>query len=114
MHNASKAAHEESWLATLASEADIDLDSDASGAESDVDASKKGKKSATKAGRRARAKLEGLRAELEELLRKPMSARGVSHKYLTSGSRAGFVQDLLEDARESIYVPSSTRKSTQC
>lgn len=83
----------------------MEVGSDLEAGDSDEDAafSSKKKTGESKEARRKKIKVENLKEELKELLQVKLSARGVSHKYLTGGS-TGFVKNLLEDKRESWLV----------
>ena len=52
-----------------------------------------------KGARAARDQIGVLRAQLDALLAKPLSARGVSQRYLTAGSRPEFVESMLSGSR---------------
>ncbi|KAK0555614.1 ATP-dependent RNA helicase [Tilletia horrida] len=98
-HRASKESHDDAWLRKMAADADIDLD-DGDEVDSDGELSKNrktGKGSAKGNGKSANA-LQ-LKNELDTLLRQPLKARGVSFKYLTSGSRVGFAEEALSSTR---------------
>lgn len=90
-HNEQKSAHDDAWIRKMAKEADLDLSED----EVDLDEPKNKQKSGGVDGK----KLQSLKNRLEQSLQKPLSARGVSFKYITSGS-SDFVQSLLNDQRE--------------
>lgn len=101
-HKMSKASHDAAWIANLAAEADLALDSDDELEDPDEDMGRKKKAKGGPSGREAKtahAKVQALKAELAQLLAKPLTARGVSHRYITSGSNS-FVADLINDARE--------------
>ncbi len=90
MHEATKQAHDDNWLAQLAEEADLamsdeELDPDAPVARSKV---QKGK---------AAAKVNEMKAKLASLLSKPITAKGLSHRYLTANGLAGsaWVDDMV-------------------
>ena len=87
-HRESKQAYDDAWIKNLAREADIDMDEE----EHDPDAPAAGSK---KAARSSAAHVAELRAALRNALAHPLSARGVSHKYITSGSRRDFAQSML-------------------
>lgn len=97
-HQQEKESHDDSWLRKLAEEADMDL----SGDEVDIDApvKKQGGQSAKRKGKSSTdAKVAALKSQLAALVRISLSARGVSHKYITSGSR-DFVDSLLHNRRK--------------
>lgn len=77
----------------MAKEADMDMSED----EKDIDAPKN-KSSEDKT-------VQSIRSKLHQSLQTPLSARGVSFKYITSGSR-DFVQGLLDDQRECLECKS--------
>jgi ATP-dependent RNA helicase DDX24/MAK5 len=116
-HAVKKSKHEKSWLQETAEAMDIDIDPDmmyvpllpksdtiphhpsynrsAEESDDEVARSRKAPK------QRLRDNAPRLRHELDELLRQPLMARGVSAKYPTSGSRV-VIDDLLADKSESI------------
>ena len=55
-------------------------------------------------------KLAAMRAEMKALLAQPLVARGISTRYLTSGSRAGVVDELLSATSECSSSPSFESK----
>lgn len=100
-HSLQKASHDESWLRNLAKEAELEIDDEEDSGDEDEDFYSKdqGKVGQSKENKRKKLKVEGLKRELKELLKVKLSARGVSHKYLTGGS-IGFVDGLLNDQSE--------------
>lgn len=115
-HAVKKSKHEKSWLQETAEAMDIDIDPDmmyvscpesvtqiltmhspvirsAEESDDEVARSRKAPK------QRLRDNAPRLRHELDELLRQPLMARGVSAKYPTSGSRV-VIDDLLADKSE--------------
>ncbi|KAL1741030.1 P-loop containing nucleoside triphosphate hydrolase protein [Schizophyllum fasciatum] len=86
-HRLKKEKHERKWMREAADAMELELDSDFM-SESEGEAPSKRQKKA------AGAKTAALKAELKELLAQPLVARGVSTKYITSGSRP-IVDDLL-------------------
>ncbi|KAL4079554.1 ATP-dependent RNA helicase [Scleroderma citrinum] len=88
-HKVKKQSHERHWLKETAEAMDIELDSDfMSASEDDGKPSKYQKK-------RFDAKIVSLKTELKELLAKPLLARGISARYITSGSKT-IVDDLIQ------------------
>lgn len=87
-HKVKKQNHERYWVKETAEAMDIELDSDFMSASDDGKPSKFQKK-------RSDAKVVSLKAELKALLSKPLLARGISARYITSGSRS-IVDDLIE------------------
>lgn len=85
-HTERKAAHDDAWIRKLAEEAEMDMSDE----EIDLDGPR------NKGGDK---KAQSIKAKLNQLLQVPLSARGVSFKYITSGSR-DFVENLLSDKRE--------------
>ncbi|KAF8842413.1 DEAD-domain-containing protein [Paxillus ammoniavirescens] len=80
-HKVKKQNHERNWLKETAEAMEIELDSDImSGPEDENKPSKYQRK-------RMGTKIATLKAELEEMLSRPLLARGVSARYITSGSR---------------------------
>ncbi|KAI9463017.1 ATP-dependent RNA helicase [Russula earlei] len=76
-HQENKANHEKKWMHATAEALDIDLDSDYHS--EDGHTKQLHKAHDVKSGQ--------LKAELRELLKQPLVARGVSTRYITSGSR---------------------------
>lgn len=88
-HTERKAAHDDAWIRKLAEEADMDM------SEEDIDLDGPRKKENKGNDKKA----QSIKSKLNQLLQTPLSARGVSFKYITSGSR-DFVESLLSDNRE--------------
>jgi len=93
-HVQTKASHDDAWLRQLAVDAELDYESDASDPDADH-VGRKRKRHASPPG------LARLKQQLAEMLARPLRARGVSQKYITSGSRPEFVQTML--AGDSTY-----------
>lgn len=93
MHSHNKEAHDDAWLRNLAQEAELDLDSDDSDPDADAVSSKKRKRASST------AKVASLKQQLAEMLARPLHARGVSQKFLTSTARPDFVKALLAGER---------------
>ncbi|KAA1472454.1 DEAD-domain-containing protein [Dentipellis sp. KUC8613] len=87
-HKTKKENHERNWLKATADAMDIELGSDFEQSDGENTAPTKSKIKARN------AKVAGLKAELKELLSQPLVARGVSTRYITSGSRP-IVDDIL-------------------
>ncbi|QRV76585.1 DEAD/DEAH box helicase [Ceratobasidium sp. AG-Ba] len=85
-HKVKKDNHEKNWLKETAEALEIELDSDM---EERNEQSHQAKKNS--------AKVQQLKQELRSLLAEPLLARGISKRYITSGSRA--VADDLVSAR---------------
>ncbi|KAG9313623.1 ATP-dependent RNA helicase [Chiua virens] len=80
-HRIKKQNHDRNWLKEAAEAMEIELDSDmASASEDDRGPTKHQRK-------QAGAQTAALKAQLKELLSRPLIARGVSTRYITSGSR---------------------------
>ncbi|KAI4516984.1 DEAD-domain-containing protein [Schizophyllum commune Loenen D] len=86
-HRVKKEKHERKWMREAADAMEVELDSDFM-SDSESEAPSKRQKKA------ANTKTAALKAQLRELLAQPLVARGVSTKYITSGSRP-IVDDLL-------------------
>ncbi|KAL1759626.1 P-loop containing nucleoside triphosphate hydrolase protein [Schizophyllum commune] len=86
-HRVKKEKHERKWMREAADAMEVELDSDFM-SDSESEAPSKRQKKA------ANTKTAALKAQLKELLAQPLVARGVSTKYITSGSRS-IVDDLL-------------------
>ncbi|TFK19581.1 DEAD-domain-containing protein [Coprinopsis marcescibilis] len=86
-HQVKKKKHERNWMKETAEALEVDLDSDFFTDEeiSNVEAQKQRAKA---------AKIFGLKAQLKKMLAEPLIARGVSARYITSGTRP-IVEDLL-------------------
>ncbi|KAI0346466.1 DEAD-domain-containing protein [Trametopsis cervina] len=78
-HKIKKENHEKHWLKEAAEAMEIELDSDF----------------VLRQRKSIQAKTSGLKAELKELLAQPLIARGISTRYITSGSRS-IVDDVIE------------------
>ncbi|WFD31340.1 RNA helicase [Malassezia sp. CBS 17886] len=89
VHRDAKSAHDDGWLRTLAKEAEVDLDSD--GSDRDADAAS----STRKRNRGASTQIAQLKGQLAALLARPLSARGISQKYITSGTQRDWAASLL-------------------
>ncbi|KAL1698553.1 P-loop containing nucleoside triphosphate hydrolase protein [Schizophyllum commune] len=86
-HRVKKEKHERKWMREAADAMEVELDSDFM-SDSESEAPSKRQKKA------ANTKTAALKAQLKELLAQPLVARGVSTKYIASGSRP-IVDDLL-------------------
>ncbi|EPQ52206.1 DEAD-domain-containing protein [Gloeophyllum trabeum ATCC 11539] len=87
-HRVKKDNYERNWLKEAAEAMEIELDSDfAPSGDDDEDAGKSKK-------RKDSAKVGVLKAELKHLLAQPLLAKGISARYITSGSRP-IVDDML-------------------
>ncbi|TKY90475.1 hypothetical protein EX895_000473 [Sporisorium graminicola] len=106
-HTANKQAHDESWLAKLAEEADLAMSED----EVDPDAPV----ARAKGGRTAVSKLNEMKAKLEALLARPITAKGLSHRYLTATGLQGsaWVDDIISSkSHEQILGVQNTDAQT--
>ncbi|WFC93734.1 RNA helicase [Malassezia brasiliensis] len=101
-HRHEKASHEDAWIRKLANEADLDLESDSDAEE------QRDRASAKRPPSKSDARLAALRAELRAQLARPITPRGVSQKYLTSGVRPDVVQRLLQGDKEVLGIKRST------
>ncbi|KAJ7240814.1 P-loop containing nucleoside triphosphate hydrolase protein [Mycena haematopus] len=86
-HKVKKANHDRKWMKETAEAMEIELDSDFM-TDSDEE------KPANQKRKAKDLKNAGMKAELKRLLAQPLVARGVSTRYITSGSRP-IVDDLL-------------------
>ncbi|EGO03781.1 hypothetical protein SERLA73DRAFT_46424 [Serpula lacrymans var. lacrymans S7.3] len=87
-HKIKKANHERTWMKEAAEAMEIELDSDfMSGSDDEGKPSKQQTKMKN-------AKTAALKAELREMLSQPLVARGISTRYITSGSRP-IVDDII-------------------
>ncbi|CAE6388803.1 unnamed protein product [Rhizoctonia solani] len=85
-HKVKKDNHEKNWLKETAEALEIELDSDMEARNEESHQAKKNS-----------AKVQKLKLELKESLSEPLVARGISRRYITSGSRS--VADDLVNAR---------------
>ncbi|TFK49115.1 ATP-dependent RNA helicase MAK5 [Heliocybe sulcata] len=86
-HKVKKENYEKNWIKEAAEAMEIQLDSDfAPSDDEDADVPTKKRKDSAKVG--------ALKAELKRLLAQPLLAKGISAKYITSGSRP-IVDDML-------------------
>jgi len=90
-HKISKENHDRNWMKKTAEEIGVDMDSDFLGDSGD-DARTGEKKEIT-----------SLKTELDYLLRQPLLTRGISAKYITSGSR-GVVDDIVAGTHHSAMI----------
>ncbi|GLB42109.1 putative major facilitator superfamily protein [Lyophyllum shimeji] len=94
-HKVKKANHDRNWMKETAAAMEIELDSDYVSDREETPANKK---------RKARdAKNAALKAELNHLLSQPLFAKGVSAKYITSGSRP-IADDLIAGANHEVMM----------
>ncbi|KZV78692.1 DEAD-domain-containing protein [Exidia glandulosa HHB12029] len=99
-HRVKKENHERKWMKEAADALGVDVDSDVMSASEDEDDEERG---AQKSRRKKRKVQEGaLKAELKALLAQPVMARGVSAKYITSGSRPIAHDMLTGDAHDAM------------
>lgn len=98
-----KKNHEKNWLKEAAEAMDIQMDTD----ESDADDGE-GPTRSTKHQGSAKfdPKIAKAKAELNALLKQPIMVRGISHRYITSGSRR-VVDDIIAGNREPPFSRSS-------
>ncbi|KAH9937987.1 DEAD-domain-containing protein [Amylocystis lapponica] len=86
-HRVRKQAHERNWLKEAAEAMEIELDPDlARQARSRLDSEGEREAPSKQKRKAAEAKAASLKAELKRLLAQPLVARGVSTRYITSGS----------------------------
>ncbi|WVF66002.1 hypothetical protein IAT40_000740 [Kwoniella sp. CBS 6097] len=108
-HQVTKSTHDRNWLIEAAEAMDLDIDPTMlSDAEDDPDLPfhkpNRGKKANKKTD------VSGLKAELRELMREKLMARGVSAKYPTSGSKI-IVDDLLRETGHATLLGAGTKKA---
>ncbi|BGP06000.1 ATP-dependent RNA helicase [Rhodotorula toruloides] len=106
-HRATKQAHEDKWLREAAEAMEIDLDDDQ---DSDGDGPQRSSK---KQRGQAIASARQLKAELDNLLKKPLMVRGVSAKYLTTRSKIGLVDQLVGGTGHSKIFGLSTSSALE-
>ncbi|KAJ9476914.1 ATP-dependent RNA helicase MAK5 [Pseudozyma hubeiensis] len=89
-HSTNKQQHDDNWLAKLAEEADLAM-SDDDDVDPDAPKSRRG-------GRKVEeAKLNEMKSRLSTMLAKPVTMKGLSHRYLTAGGLQGsaWVDDMV-------------------
>ncbi|KAF7795671.1 hypothetical protein EIP86_006836 [Pleurotus ostreatoroseus] len=89
-HKIKKENHEKNWIRKAAEEMEVELDSDLAPSSDDEERVAPSKKQR----RNANAKTAALKEELKTLLAQPLIARGISARYITSGSRP-VVDDII-------------------
>ncbi|SPO19889.1 related to MAK5 - ATP-dependent RNA helicase [Ustilago trichophora] len=108
-HEANKQAHDDNWLAKLAEEADLAMSDE----DVDPDAPTVSKSKAQKG--KAAAKLNEMKAKLAGLLAKPITTKGLSHRYLTATGLQGsaWVDDMIsQKSHEQILGVQNTDAQT--
>lgn len=93
-HRLNKEAYDDGWLRRTAEAAEIGLDEDEDDNDSD-DEEGRSSRTSKKKKRRSQAIIEQLKALLDDELRKPLSVRGVSSKYITSNNQHEMLDRLL-------------------
>ncbi|KIJ33536.1 hypothetical protein M422DRAFT_213415 [Sphaerobolus stellatus SS14] len=89
-HRTKKENHDKNWMRETAEAMEIELDSDFAS-----DSSETAQKSVK--DKKAQGQIVKLKAELKDVLAQPLVARGVSMKYITSGTRSrGVIEKLIE------------------
>lgn len=101
-HAVKKEAHDRNWLREAAEAMDVDIDPSLLSDAEDPDA--------PVAATRRENKAKALKGELNELLRLPLVARGVSTRYPTSGTRV-IVDDVLSGAGHGVMLGAGTRRA---
>ncbi|KAF9077000.1 P-loop containing nucleoside triphosphate hydrolase protein [Rhodocollybia butyracea] len=103
-HKSTKAKHERNWMRETAEAMEIELDSDF--------ASESDSENPTKHQRKTQqAKIAGLKAQLKQMLSQPLIARGISAKYITSGSNP-IVDDLVSgECKLCAFIPFAVLNS---
>ncbi|KAJ4473034.1 ATP-dependent RNA helicase [Lentinula aciculospora] len=86
-HKSNKAKHERNWIKETAEAMEIELDSDFA-SDSDGENSMKPQRKADQ------AKTAVMKAQLKQMLAQPLIARGISAKYITSGSHP-IIEELI-------------------
>ncbi|KAJ3559382.1 hypothetical protein NM688_g382 [Phlebia brevispora] len=120
-HKIKKQNHENNWLRQAAESMEIELDSDLAPSSDDEDRRGVPSKRQTK---NLAAKTNALKEELRVLLAQPLIARGVSTRYITSGSKpivdniiAGENHETMVGLPKSVAVsdvaPAKRKKSTK-
>ncbi|KDR80265.1 hypothetical protein GALMADRAFT_223155 [Galerina marginata CBS 339.88] len=87
-HKIKKTNHDRNWMRETAEVLGVDLDSDFVSESDDED------KLSNKKRKAKDQQMAGMKAELKQLLAQPLIAKGISTRYITSGSRP-IVDDLL-------------------
>ncbi|CED83578.1 dead-domain-containing protein [Phaffia rhodozyma] len=91
MHIVKKKNHEKNWMREAAEAMDLELDSDQMPSEDDDEGVRRGVKNGKA---KVSPKVAGLKAELRSILAEPLQVRGLSSRYITSGTRS-VVDDLI-------------------
>lgn len=93
VHQASKQTYEDNWLAKLAADADMDLSEDDADPDAPVARTSHSKAQTS----RNAAKLAEMKARLAAMLAKPITVKGLSHRYLTASGIQGsnWVNDMV-------------------
>ncbi|RCI01185.1 ATP-dependent RNA helicase [Rhizopus azygosporus] len=102
-HRESKQAHEQNWMRKLAQEMDVDFDEDMMQGN--------GHQKSNKELQREKAKVNGLKNQLNQLLQKPILPAGVSRKFLTGGLVSGLVDRLIENKDQKVLPASTNTKA---
>ncbi|KAF6744164.1 ATP-dependent RNA helicase [Ephemerocybe angulata] len=87
-HKVKKVNHDRNWMKEAAETLGVDLDSDYASNDDDED------NHTSKVKKMRDGKIKGLKAQLKQMLATPIMGRGVSAKFITSGSRP-IVNDLI-------------------
>ncbi|KAF5314780.1 hypothetical protein D9611_007158 [Ephemerocybe angulata] len=87
-HKVKKVNHDRNWMKEAAETLGVDLDSDYASNDDDED------NHTSKVKKMRDGKIKGLKAQLKQMLATPIVGRGVSAKFITSGSRP-IVNDLI-------------------
>ena len=109
-HEANKQVHDDNWLAKLAEEADLEMSDE----DVDPDAPTAPRNKAQKG--KAAAKLNEMKAQLAALLAKPITTKGLSHRYLTATGLQGsaWVDDMIrEKSHKQILGVQNTGAQTE-
>jgi len=107
-HKVKKENYDRNWLKEVAEAMDVDIDPSMLSDPEDPDLPYQSRKhqKTTKSG----SKVDSLKAHLEDLLREPLVARGVSTRYPTSGSKV-IVDDLLRSTGHETLLGARTSKA---
>ncbi|KAG9028583.1 ATP-dependent RNA helicase [Tulasnella sp. JGI-2019a] len=99
-HKITKANHDRNWMKKTAEEMEVEVDSDFMGESADEEGMPS---SGSKKHVKEKNQIASLKSELSYLLRQPLVARGISMKYITSGSRS-VVDEIVAGTNHSAMI----------
>ncbi|KAG8880681.1 ATP-dependent RNA helicase [Tulasnella sp. 332] len=99
-HKITKANHDRNWMKKTAEEMEVEVDSDFLGESDDEEGMPS---SGSNRHAKEKSEIAALKSELAYLLRQPLLARGISIKYITSGSRS-VVDEIVAGTNHSAMI----------